>query len=270
MAEITSLHNPRIKSARRLRDRRGREDQGRIIIDGYREVKSALQARVQLLEAYIANDSRLAAADDLLQHDLAAAGVQVFLVPRHVFQAICFGQRTGGIVAVAEPPIRSLQDIPATRNVLLAILECAEKPGNIGAIVRSADGAGVSAMIVADPATDLFNPNVIRASLGTIFTLPVCCASSRQTVTWLEQTGTRVYVARLADAVDYESVDYQGRVAIVLGSESEGVSDMWKSPQFQGVKLPMCGSADSLNVSAAAAILFYEAQRQRRACEIRQ
>lgn len=262
--QITSLQNPRIKAARRLRDHRERDVQNRFTIDGYREIKQALRAGVEIVEAYVSSESLAGRGEESLQHDLAAAGIRVFVVPPRVFDAICYGKRSDGMVAVAKPPVRTLEEFPATGEVLLGVIERVEKPGNIGAVVRSADGAGLDGILVADAATDVYNPNVIRASLGTIFTMAVCRATSSQIKAWLEQTGTRILVARLHDSVEYTTADYRGRVAIVLGSEAEGVSPVWRDDRCQGIRLPMKGLADSLNVSAAAAVLFYEAQRQRR------
>ena len=139
-----------------------------------------------------------------------------------------------------------------------------EKPGNLGAVLRSADAAGVSAVIVADGRTDLYNPNAIRASLGTIFTLPVCEAASGEVLAWLRQRKYNIFAARVDGSVAYTAVDYRGPTAIVLGSEAAGLSSIWTGDDIQAVRLPMLGVADSLNVSVTAAVLFYEALRQRK------
>jgi TrmH family RNA methyltransferase len=138
-----------------------------------------------------------------------------------------------------------------------------EKPGNVGAVLRSADGAGVSALVVADGRTDLYNPNAIRASLGTIFTLPIAAASAEETLDWLRAQGLVLYAARVDGSIPYTQVDYRLPAAVVLGSEAEGLSGIWHGDNTQAIRLPMLGRADSLNVSAAAAVLFYEALRQR-------
>jgi TrmH family RNA methyltransferase len=143
------------------------------------------------------------------------------------------------------------------------VLESVEKPGNLGAVLRSADGAGLDALIAADLRTDLYNPNAIRASLGTIFTLPVAVADSRETLDWLRGRGLAIVAARVDGSVPYTEVDYRRPTAIVFGSEAEGLSEAWRAPDVTAVRLPMLGAADSLNVSAAAAVLFYEARRQR-------
>jgi TrmH family RNA methyltransferase len=145
----------------------------------------------------------------------------------------------------------------------VAVLEKIEKPGNIGAVVRSADAAGVSAVIVADAAGDLYNPNAIRASLGTIFTLPVCAASSAETIAWLRKQKFKIFAARVDGAMDYAACDFAGPCAFILGNEAEGLSGDWHSDDITSIRLPMRGAADSLNVSATAAVLFYEALRQR-------
>jgi TrmH family RNA methyltransferase len=149
----------------------------------------------------------------------------------------------------------------------VAVLEGVEKPGNAGAVLRSADAAGVSAVIVADARTDLFNPNAIRASLGAIFSLPVCEATSADALAWLRQRRFAVFAARVDGAVPYTQADYRGPAAIVLGSEAAGLSPVWTGDDIQAVRLPMLGVVDSLNVSAAAAVLFYEARRQRTRCK---
>jgi TrmH family RNA methyltransferase len=151
-----------------------------------------------------------------------------------------------------------LSDVP-----LVAVLEGVEKPGNVGAVLRSADGAGVSALIVADAQTDLYNPNAIRASLGTIFSVPVAAAAAADTLTWLRHRGLAIFAARVDGAVPHTEADFRGPAAIVLGSEAKGLSATWTGPDVTAVRLPMAGVADSLNVSAAAAVLFYEALRQR-------
>ena len=145
----------------------------------------------------------------------------------------------------------------------MAVVEAVEKPGNLGAIARSADGAGADALIAADPRTDPFNPNAIRASLGTIFSLRVAAASRAETLAWLHELGARIVVARVDGDETYTDVDLNGPLAIVLGSEAAGLSDVWAGPGVVAVRLPMLGAADSLNVSVAAGILLYEARRQR-------
>ena len=261
---ITSARNPRLKAAQKLRDRRHRQQQGRILIDGRREVQRALLGHVQLLEVFVAEE-RLQQPDwaSWLQQ-LGQQPLRLIALPEHLLAKISYGDRREGIVAVAQMPRRSLADLRLPSRPLLAVLEGIEKPGNVGAIVRSADAAGVDAVIVADKGTDLFNPNAIRASLGTLFTCQVCAEPSQHVQQWLAELHAQVCVARLDASLRYDQVDYAGATAFVLGSEAQGVSSRWSPSPYLGIKLPMLGVADSLNVSAAAAVLFYEAQRQRR------
>ena len=182
---------------------------------------------------------------------------------RDAFEKLAYGDRLDGVVAVAETPPRTLDELILPPEPLIGVVEGVEKPGNLGAILRSADGAGVNAIVVADTATDLFNPNIIRASIGTVFAVPVAVASSGDVLPWLKAHGIAIVAARVDGSVDYVDADYTGAVAIALGSEARGLSDAWGELARQSVKLPMLGVADSLNVSATAAVLFYEARRQR-------
>lgn len=262
--EITSVHNPRIQGAARLRERRGRQEQGRIIIDGLREVSRALEAGLAIVELFyveeLCRDSRHTA---LLERAAAGGRELVAVVPR-VMEKLAYGNRAEGVVAVAATPRHGLADLPLTADSLVAVVEGIEKPGNLGAILRTADAAGVAAMIVADGGTDLYNPNAIRASLGAIFTVPVCEATSNDVLAWLRAGSFRILAARVGAQLEYPQADYRGRTAIVLGSEAHGLENHWLGPDITPISLPMLGRVDSLNLSAAAAVLFYEALRQRR------
>jgi TrmH family RNA methyltransferase len=193
------------------------------------------------------------------------AGHRATEVSEPVLVRIAFGDRTDGIVLVIRMPRPTLAEVrlSSAPAPLIAVVEGVEKPGNLGAILRSADGAGLDAVVAADPRTDLANPNVIRASLGTIFARPVVAASTADTLTWLRQSGLAIVAARVDGATDYAAQDFRGPIAIVLGAEAEGLSAAWQAPDIRAVRLPMHGVADSLNVAATAAVLFYEARRQR-------
>jgi TrmH family RNA methyltransferase len=195
----------------------------------------------------------------------AAAAGSVLHVTPEVFAKIAFGERAEGTLLVAKVPQRKLEELVLPANPLVAVVEGIEKPGNFGAVLRSADGAGVSAAIAADGGHDLYNPNAIRASLGAIFTLPVCAAASDETLAWLRSQGIAIYAARPGGGKVYHEADFTRPAAIVLGSEAHGLSDVWTGDGVTAIALPMRGMVDSLNVSAAAAVLFYEAQRQRSA-----
>ena len=263
MRAITSLQNPRVKAAVRLRDRRHRERQGRIRIDGARELLRAIRAGVSLVEVFVSRP--LCQSGDARQvlAVLSECGAEILEVAEPVFEKLAFGDRIEGVVGVAEMPKPTLSDLTLPQNPLIAVLEGVEKPGNVGAVLRTAEAAGLSALVVADGRTDLYNPNAIRASLGTIFTMPVCTATAQETLDWLRGHELAVYAARVDGSVLYTGVDYRPPVAIVLGSEAEGLTDVWTDAEVTPIRLPMLGAADSLNVSAAAAVLFYEALRQR-------
>lgn len=260
---ITSLHNPRVKAARGLRDRSERDRQGRILIDGAREIGRALAAGVKLTEVFVCEPLCRGQESRELLHLLPGSTVATWQVSSAVFERLSFGQRSEGVLAVAETPHRALADLRLPPEPLVAVLEGVEKPGNVGAVLRSADGAGLSAVVLASGRTDLFNPNCIRASLGTVFSLPVAAAEADQVRAWLQQEKLKLYAAQLSAETLYCEADLRGRVALLLGSEAAGLSARWQGAGVTPIKLPMRGVADSLNVSAAAAVLFYEAWRQR-------
>jgi TrmH family RNA methyltransferase len=261
---ISSVQNQRIKDALKLRDRRQRDKQQRIIINGGRELLRAMQAGVIINEAFVCEP--LIHTDDA-SGALALIGestADVWQVSEPVFEKLAYGDRGDGIIAVATARAKTLNQIVLPEGgPLLAVLEGIEKPGNVGAILRSADAAGVAAVLVVDPRTDLYNPNCIRASMGTVFTLPVAVAIAGEARSWLREHEFAVLAARVDGAIDYTRADYTGRTAIVLGSEADGLSETWTGDDIVAVRLPMLGKADSLNVSVTAAVLFYEALRQR-------
>lgn len=258
---ITSRHNPRVKEAARLRERRARKQSGQILIDGGREIRRALAAGVRPLVAFVCEE--LCTGDDALAAvaELRAAAPEMLTLSPSVYAKLAYGERDDGVVLVAEMPQRTLADLKLPSEPLIAVIEGVEKPGNLGAILRSADGAGVDAVIMADPRTDLFNPNTIRASLGTVFRDNVCIAKTADVVAWIGGLGIPTYATRPDASQLYTEIDLSHAAAIVLGSEATGLSDHWNA--VTPIRLPMNGIADSLNVSVTAAVLFYEALRQR-------
>ncbi|MHB8900916.1 MAG: TrmH family RNA methyltransferase [Thermoguttaceae bacterium] len=260
---ITSLHNPRIKEMIRLRDGRHRRKQSRILIDGLREIERAIAAGVVPGElVYCESLCRQPPARQLLGQ-AEQAGAELIEVSPQVFEKLAFGARAEGVLAVASPPQTSLANLSPGEKALVVVLEGVEKPGNLGAVIRSADAAGAGAVIVADGRTDLFNPNAIRASLGTIFTVPLAEASIAETLSWLRAGGFSIFAARVDGSVVFTQADFTGPSAIVLGSEAEGLTAAWSAEGIQAIRLPMLGLADSLNVSVTAAVILYEALRQR-------
>jgi TrmH family RNA methyltransferase len=266
--QITSVQNPRVKAAAKLRNSRDRAEQQRIVIDGVREIQRAIQGGVILREVFVCDDAEDSADLRAILKHVARAGTEQFEVPPAVFAKVAYGERTEGIVAVADMPRRRLADFKFEISdsklcPLVAVLEGVEKPGNIGAVLRSADGAGVSAVVLAAAGADIYNPNTIRASLGTVFTLPAFAATTEETLAWLRQRELIIFAARVDGAIEYAACDYRQPCAIVLGSEAHGLSDNWRGEGIKPIRLPMLGTVDSLNVSATAAVLFYEALRQR-------
>lgn len=268
--QITSTANPRVKAAARLRGRRERDKTGLTLIDGVRETLRALAGHATLREVFVMPELLSGPEASALLERLREESVTIVELGRDAFEKLAYGDRLDGVVAVADTPPRTLDELILPPHPLIGVVEGVEKPGNLGAILRSADGAGVHAVVVADTATDLFNPNIIRASIGTVFAVPVAVASSGDVLSWLQQREIAIVAARVDGSVDYTAADYSGAVAIALGSEARGLSDPWGELARDNVKLPMLGVADSLNVSATAAVLFYEALRQRQAIAIRE
>ena len=260
---IVSPSNPRIKAAVRLRDRRERDRTGLTLVDGARELRLALDAGVAVEEAFVhppfvsSEDARYVV--DRLRERQA----HVVEVSETAFGKLAFGDRSDGVLAVIRRPETSLKAISLPPDPLVAVLEGVEKPGNVGAVLRSVDGAGADALLVADPRTDIFNPNAIRASLGTIFTVQVGAEATSHVRTWLQSHNLRLVAARPDATSPPWDVDLTGPVAIVLGSEAAGLGERWVDGEVTGVRIPMRGVADSLNVSVAAAVMLYEARRQR-------
>jgi len=262
---ITSRQNPRIKQAAELRNRKARDLRGETLVHGPRETLRALAAGAELVTAFVCPDLFRTREAPEAQLRLASQGVETLETTPEVFEKLAYGDRLDGVAAVARTVQRDLQDVQlaATEAPLIAVVEGVEKPGNLGAILRTADGAGVHAVVLADPVIDLFNPNVIRASVGAVFKPNVAIASTQQTLAWLGEQGVAILATRPDATQIYSSLDLTRPTAVVLGAEATGLGDEWDQANVQSIKLPMRGIADSLNLSATAAVLFYECLRQR-------
>jgi TrmH family RNA methyltransferase len=260
---LTSPANPRIKSAVRLRERRERDATGCTLVDGARELRRALDAGIEVVEAFVC-EPLLAGPDARVVLDrLRAGSAPLHVTSESAFAKLAFGDRLEGVVAIVRSPATELPDLIVPADALVVVIEGVEKPGNVGAVLRSADGAGADALIAASPRTDLANPNVIRASAGTVFSVAHAAAPSDAVLVWLRDRGSRIVVARVDSERPYTDVDLTGPVALVLGAEDRGLTPVWTGTDVEPVRLPMRGIADSLNVSVAAAVLLYEARRQR-------
>jgi TrmH family RNA methyltransferase len=259
---ISSLQNPFVKQTVALRDRRDRQAQGQTIVDGTREITRALAADVEFVRLFVC-ESLCGEAELELLHSFAKQSAKQIHVTERVFEKLAFGERRCGLLAVVRTPKCSLADIQLPAKPLVVVLEGLEKPGNLGAILRSADGAGVHAVVVAADSAELYNPNAIRASLGTIFSMPLCAATPAEVLAWLRAQKLTIFAAQVESAKLYTAADFRAGTAIVLGSEADGLSRLWSASDVQAIRLPMQGVSDSLNVSVAAGILCYEALRQR-------
>jgi TrmH family RNA methyltransferase len=261
--KITSLQNPRIKQLVRLRDRRPRDEAGVFMVEGYRQIRRALEKNVTLNELYYSPAWFLGENEPALIAQAQAAGAQLFELSKEAFAKVAYRERPDGLLAVAPQWKRSLEDLKLGVSPFLLVVEAIEKPGNLGTILRSADAAGCDGVIVCDPVTDIFNPNVVRASTGVLFSVPLVVSESTQVQTWLKAKGVRTVATTPAAETLYTTADLRGPLAIIMGSEQYGLSDFWLQNADATVRIPMAGQADSLNVAMATIITLFEAVRQR-------
>lgn len=260
---ITSIQNPGIKRVARLRSKKSRDARGLTIVEGIREVRQALAAGLRFNGAYICREG-VYHLDESLVAELDSRGVRIFDASCSVYSKISYGDRKEGVLALVEQPERTLATLSLSAAPLIVVMERVEKPGNLGAVLRTCDGAGVEALLVCDELTDIYNPNVVRTSLGAVFAVPTVSCTSREAIDFLRARGIRSFAAVVEASQEYFAKDLTGPCAIVMGSEQEGLSDQWKRSADEQVRIPMRGKVDSLNVSVSAAVMIYEAVRQRR------
>lgn len=261
--KISSLQNPRVKQLVKLRDRRPRDEAGVFLVEGYREIRRALERQVPLTELYFCPDWFLGSNEPALLASAQAAGAQLFELGQEAFAKVAYRERPDGLLAVAPQWRRTLADLALPPDPFLLVVEAIEKPGNLGTILRSADAAGCHAVIVCDPVTDIFNPNVVRASTGVLFSVPLVVDESARVRPWLRERGIRAVATTPAAQALYSDADLRGPLAIVMGSEQYGLSEFWLREADLPVRIPMAGQADSLNVAMATIITLFEAVRQR-------
>lgn len=262
---IESLQNPKIKLVQRLRDSRVRRQSGQILIDGLREIEVARKAGLAIEAIFCTSESMASAEAAAFFEQWPPSLLQP--VGERVFEKIAYGQRMSYAVALAAAPRVDLDELSLPPQPLVLVLDQVEKPGNIGAVARTAATAGADALILCDPVCEVFNPNAIRASLGTVFSLPIAVASGEQFRGWIERQQMRLVRACVDGSVDMWQADLRGSLAILLGSEAHGLGQQWNQTQWPAVQIPMRSGSDSLNLSVSAAVLCYEALRQRRASE---
>jgi TrmH family RNA methyltransferase len=262
---ITSPANARLKSLVALRRRRVREEQGLTLIEGYDELSLALDAGVVPRTVYYCPELML---DPGVQLDVvqrvAAHGSDVQELGRVAFEKVAYREGPDGFLAVVGSVLRTCADLRVGPEPIVLICQGVEKPGNLGAMLRTADAAGVEAVIAADPVTDWGNPNLVRASKGTVFSIPVASASTAQTLIWLSENGISLAATTPDTDVDYTDLDYTGPIAIAVGAEKYGLTDEFLAAAEYKIRIPMAGRANSLNVATSAALVIYEAVRQRR------
>ncbi len=260
---ITSLQNQRIKQVVKLRQRAFRDQTGWMLVEGYREIRRALDNHYRPSTLFTCPAFYLGKNEPPLVEQCRAAGAEIIVCTEPVFEKIAYRERPEGLLAILPQMRASLDQLPLRPQPLLVVAEAIEKPGNLGTMLRSADAAGADAVIVCDPRTDIYNPNVVRASIGTIFSVPVVTATFETTHAWLRQHRIQTLAATPHARQTYTEPDLTSGVAIVLGTEQFGLSERWMSAADWQVRIPMHGQADSLNVAAAATILLFEARRQR-------
>ena len=261
--KITSVKNEGIKKVLELRDRRGRDATGLTLIDGMREISAAIQANSVIEKIYLCPELLEAEALDALVRYGRERNVEILETTDVVFAKMAFGDRHEGVIVVAKPEVQTFAGLRLGKNPLLVVVEQVEKPGNLGAILRTCDAAGVDAVLVCDAKTDIYNPNVIRSSLGAVFTVKVATGSNSEAQQFLKANKIKIVGTFPQDAEPYAHFDFKGPSAVVLGSEQAGLSKFWQEHSDVKIQIPMRGQVNSLNVSATAAIVIYEAVRQR-------
>lgn len=264
MKIITSLKNPKVGEALKLMERRRREETGLFLIEGIKELSLALKIGIKLFRLFYCEEIFKGNEEREIIKTALKQGAELIQVTSNVFKKMVYREGSFGLLAVAEQFKRELKDISLAVPPLLVVVESAEKPGNLGAILRSADAAGADGVIVCGKGADIYNPNVVRASVGALFTIPVVESTAEETIEWLKDKKITILAATPHADRSYFDADLSGACAIVMGSEHEGLSSALLKAADIKVMIPMKGKADSLNLSAATAVILYEAVRQRR------
>ena len=252
---ITSAQNPKVKRLLALqKDSSLRRESGLFVVEGRRELEHCVAAGFEPDTIFVC---------PALYGPVDTRNCRIIEVSREVYDKVAYRGGTEGVIAEMKARERRLEDLHLPENPLIMVLESVEKPGNLGAVLRSADAAGADAVLVCDPLTDLYNPNLIRASIGAVFTVPVAVCTSEQAIAWLKSRGIRILTAQLQDSSLYYDCDMRLGTALVMGTESTGLTKQWREAADAHIRIPMLGALDSLNVSVSAAILLFEAVRQR-------
>lgn len=261
--KISSFQNPSVKHAVKLRERRDREKEQLTLLEGYRELTRGQEYGMKIVECFFSPEQFLGENEYPLLESLAQNGVKVMQVTPQILTKLAYRDRPEGLIAIAKMKRHTLKDMPIVKNGLYLVAEAIEKPGNLGSMLRSADAAGVDGLIICDKCTDIYNPNVIRASTGALFSVPLAEATSEEAMAWLRKNNIKTLAATPHTDKKYTDVDLTQAVAIVVGREQTGLTDFWMNDSDLKVVIPMLGKIDSLNVATATTILLYEAARQR-------
>ena len=270
---ITSAQNPKIRQLLLLQEKsRERREKGLFVVEGRRELRHCLEAGYRVRSVFvcpeIADPSEVRDLLRMIKQSASHSGrseeSSLFEIPEPLYRKVAYRESTEGILAEVAYKALTLKDLSLPDNPLIMVLEAVEKPGNLGAVLRSADAAGADAVLVCDPLTDLWNPNLIRASVGAVFTVPCVTCSSQEAIDWLKARGIRILTAQLQDSSLYYDCDMTVGTALVMGTEATGLTPRWRQAADAHIRIPMLGALDSLNVSVSAAILLFEAVRQRR------
>lgn len=261
MEKITSIQNPTIKNIVKLNKAKERKLQNLFIIEGAREFSLAKAANYTIKSVFVCRE--LFSKTDYPDVLYSVNPKCITEVSTQVFEKIAYREGSDGVIALAEPKPHTLKDLKMKMKPFIIILESIEKPGNLGAILRTADAAAIDAIIVCDPLTDIYNPNAIRSSVGCLFTVPIAVATSHEALHWLKENHIKSYAAQLNTDNWYQDINYTDATAIVMGTEADGLTDFWINNADMSIKIPMRGEIDSLNVSISTAIITFEAMRQR-------
>lgn len=257
MEVITSAQNPKIKFLLELQQKsQERRKSGLFVVEGRREIERCIN------NGYLV-DTLFWCPEIFGEEEPRADGARIFQVSPDIYNKVAYRGGTEGVIAEVVARQLTLEDIKLQKRALVVVMESVEKPGNVGAVLRSADAANADAVIVCDPLTDLYNPNLIRASVGAFFSVPCVTCTSEQCISWLKANGIQILTAQLQDSCYYYEADMARSTAIVMGTEATGLTDKWRKAADSHIRIPMLGCGDSLNVSVSAAILMFEAVRQR-------
>lgn len=261
MEKITSLQNPAVKRIAKLSKSAERREQGLFVMEGARELSLARGAGYEVESVFVCPDIFALSDYPRVLNNLPESQIKV--ITPAIFEKLAYRDHSDGIIALLRPKRLNLNTLSLPANPFVIVLEAVEKPGNLGAILRTADAAKVDAVLVCDPNTDIYNPNVIRSSIGCLFSVPVAVCSSTEAFEWLRSRNISLFAAELTAAKWYHEVDFKGPSAIIMGTEADGLTPFWLDAADVRIKIPMRGSIDSLNVSVSTAVLTFEAMRQR-------